>query len=257
MARSRRSCRSRSTATSVGRGGPLLPVRGQRLDHPPGHSTARARPAADRGVQPSRPRRLQAQPVEARQDRRVAQGTAGAVRARPTRRRHSSSSMRPCCAGPSVERRPCAARSTISSRCRDVPGSRSRSCLSPSARIRRMQGPFVHLEFPAENDPDVIFVENTLGDTLFRDDPDITAEYREQFWDSKILPHLRSSSSRSRKLRRRSAAPQSPSSDLQCCICEMVASYRRSRSWPGSHNSCMTGLLPTITGSWQVSARQP
>ena len=38
-----------------------------------------------------------------------------------------------------------------------------------------MAGPFVHLEFPAENDPDVIFVENTLGDTLFRDDEDITA----------------------------------------------------------------------------------
>ena len=45
-----------------------------------------------------------------------------------------------------------------------------------------MAGPFVHLEFPADNDPDVIFVENTLGDTLFRDDPDITARYREQFW---------------------------------------------------------------------------
>lgn len=45
-----------------------------------------------------------------------------------------------------------------------------------------MAGPFVHLEFPADNDPDVIFVENALGDTLFRDDPDITAHYREQFW---------------------------------------------------------------------------
>jgi transcriptional regulator with XRE-family HTH domain len=45
-----------------------------------------------------------------------------------------------------------------------------------------MQGPFVHLEFPAENDPDVIFVENALGDTLFRDDEDLTAKYREQFW---------------------------------------------------------------------------
>jgi transcriptional regulator with XRE-family HTH domain len=45
-----------------------------------------------------------------------------------------------------------------------------------------MQGPFVHLEFPAENDPDVIFVENTLGDTIFRDDEEITAQYREQFW---------------------------------------------------------------------------
>jgi transcriptional regulator with XRE-family HTH domain len=43
-------------------------------------------------------------------------------------------------------------------------------------------GGFVHLEFPADNDPDVIFIENTLGDTLFRDDPEITASYREKFW---------------------------------------------------------------------------
>ncbi len=50
-----------------------------------------------------------------------------------------------------------------------------------------MAGPFVHLEFPADNDPDVIFVENTLGDTLFRDDPDITARYREQFWQLEDL----------------------------------------------------------------------
>lgn len=45
-----------------------------------------------------------------------------------------------------------------------------------------LAGPFVHLEFPADNDPDVIFVENALGDTLFRDDEEITAQYREQFW---------------------------------------------------------------------------
>jgi len=45
-----------------------------------------------------------------------------------------------------------------------------------------MAGPFVHLEFPADNDADVIFVENALGDTLFRDDEDVTADYREQFW---------------------------------------------------------------------------
>ncbi len=50
-----------------------------------------------------------------------------------------------------------------------------------------MQGPFVHLEFPAENDPDVIFVENTLGDTLFRDDEEVTVRYREQFWALEIL----------------------------------------------------------------------
>ena len=45
-----------------------------------------------------------------------------------------------------------------------------------------MAGSFVHLEFPAENDADVIFVENALGDTLLRDDEEITAQYREQFW---------------------------------------------------------------------------
>jgi transcriptional regulator with XRE-family HTH domain len=50
-----------------------------------------------------------------------------------------------------------------------------------------MAGPFVHLEFPEENDPDVIFVENALGDTLFRDDPEITASYREQFWQLEDL----------------------------------------------------------------------
>ena len=44
-----------------------------------------------------------------------------------------------------------------------------------------MKGPFVHLEFPEENDPDVIFIENTLGDTLLRDDEEITAQYLEQF----------------------------------------------------------------------------
>jgi len=45
-----------------------------------------------------------------------------------------------------------------------------------------LAGPFILLEFPAANDPDVIFVENALGDTLYRDDPEITARYREQFW---------------------------------------------------------------------------
>jgi transcriptional regulator with XRE-family HTH domain len=52
----------------------------------------------------------------------------------------------------------------------------------PAGAHSAMAGPFVHLEFPADNDPDVIFIENTLGDTLFRDDLDLTAKYREQFW---------------------------------------------------------------------------
>jgi transcriptional regulator with XRE-family HTH domain len=50
-----------------------------------------------------------------------------------------------------------------------------------------MVGPFVHLEFPADDDPDVIFVENTLGDTLNRDDENITADYLEQFWNLEEL----------------------------------------------------------------------
>lgn len=45
-----------------------------------------------------------------------------------------------------------------------------------------LAGPFILLEFPAENDPDVIFIETTLGDTLYRDHPQITARYRQQFW---------------------------------------------------------------------------
>jgi transcriptional regulator with XRE-family HTH domain len=56
-----------------------------------------------------------------------------------------------------------------------------------------MKGPFVHLEFPEENDPDVIFVENTLGDTLFRDDEEITAQYLEQFWALESIATLRDS----------------------------------------------------------------
>ena len=44
-----------------------------------------------------------------------------------------------------------------------------------------LAGPFIHLEFPQENDPDIIFIENTLGDWLYRDDPEITARYEEQF----------------------------------------------------------------------------
>ena len=45
-----------------------------------------------------------------------------------------------------------------------------------------LNGPFVHLEFPAQDDPDVIFVENPLGDMLSRDNPDLTATFRERFW---------------------------------------------------------------------------
>jgi hypothetical protein len=46
-----------------------------------------------------------------------------------------------------------------------------------------LAGPFIHLEFPNENDSDVIFIENTLGDTLSRDnDIETISTYRVQFW---------------------------------------------------------------------------
>lgn len=44
-----------------------------------------------------------------------------------------------------------------------------------------LPGPFVHLEFPSEKDPDVIYVENALGDALFHYDLDLTASYLERF----------------------------------------------------------------------------
>jgi transcriptional regulator with XRE-family HTH domain len=44
-----------------------------------------------------------------------------------------------------------------------------------------LRGPFVHLEFPGIDDPDVLYLESTLGDTIFRDDPEITGEYLADF----------------------------------------------------------------------------
>ena len=46
-----------------------------------------------------------------------------------------------------------------------------------------MRGGFVHLEFPGGDDPDVLFVENSLGVNVFRDDPDITGQYLADFLD--------------------------------------------------------------------------
>jgi hypothetical protein len=63
-----------------------------------------------------------------------------------------------------------------------------------------LAGAFVHLEFPAISDPNVIFIENTLGDTLLRDASDLIAAYREQFWQ---IGRPREQPGRTRALRER------------------------------------------------------
>jgi len=46
---------------------------------------------------------------------------------------------------------------------------------------KAMRGPFVYLEFPEADDPDVLYLENASGDSVFRDDPDVTGDYLEDF----------------------------------------------------------------------------
>lgn len=43
-----------------------------------------------------------------------------------------------------------------------------------------LRGSFVLLSFPDRNDPDVLFLENRRGDTLFRDEPEVVGAYRAQ-----------------------------------------------------------------------------
>jgi len=52
-----------------------------------------------------------------------------------------------------------------------------------------LQGPFVYLEFD-EDDADVLYLENPLGDAVFREDPEITSKYLETFFklEGKALP---------------------------------------------------------------------
>jgi transcriptional regulator with XRE-family HTH domain len=45
-----------------------------------------------------------------------------------------------------------------------------------------MRGPFTYLEFAEPDDPDVLYMENPLGDSVFRDDPEITGQYLEDFF---------------------------------------------------------------------------
>jgi transcriptional regulator with XRE-family HTH domain len=46
-----------------------------------------------------------------------------------------------------------------------------------------MRGPFVYLEFPDPDDDDVLYLEDTLGDQVFRDEPEVTGDYLRAFWD--------------------------------------------------------------------------
>jgi transcriptional regulator with XRE-family HTH domain len=51
-----------------------------------------------------------------------------------------------------------------------------------------LDGPFVVLEFAQASDPDIVFIESTLGDTLSRDDDvEIISGYRERFWRAEDL----------------------------------------------------------------------
>lgn len=47
---------------------------------------------------------------------------------------------------------------------------------------RALRGPFVYLEFPAADDPDVLYLENATGDSVFRDDVEVTVPYLEDFF---------------------------------------------------------------------------
>jgi transcriptional regulator with XRE-family HTH domain len=56
-----------------------------------------------------------------------------------------------------------------------------------------LAGSFVCLEFSAEDDPDLLYFENPLGDALFRDDAQLTATYRERFWELEDMATARES----------------------------------------------------------------
>ena len=45
-----------------------------------------------------------------------------------------------------------------------------------------MRGPFIYLEFPGADDPDVLYLEGQTGDYVFRDEEDVTGPYLETFF---------------------------------------------------------------------------
>jgi transcriptional regulator with XRE-family HTH domain len=46
-----------------------------------------------------------------------------------------------------------------------------------------LRGPFTILEFPDPNDDDLLYLENTGGEVTTREDPKLTADYLQAFWD--------------------------------------------------------------------------
>jgi transcriptional regulator with XRE-family HTH domain len=44
-----------------------------------------------------------------------------------------------------------------------------------------MRGPFTYLEFPGEDDDDVLYLENARGDSVFKDDLEVTGPYLDAF----------------------------------------------------------------------------
>jgi hypothetical protein len=43
------------------------------------------------------------------------------------------------------------------------------------------RGPFVYLEFSGVDEPDVLYLEGRLGDSVFRDDDEFTGQYLDDF----------------------------------------------------------------------------
>jgi transcriptional regulator with XRE-family HTH domain len=66
-----------------------------------------------------------------------------------------------------------------------------------SGAHRALRGPFVYLEFPAAADPDVLYLESPTGDSVFRDDPEVTGKYLEDFY---ILEQQASAADRLREV---------------------------------------------------------
>jgi transcriptional regulator with XRE-family HTH domain len=50
-----------------------------------------------------------------------------------------------------------------------------------------MSGGFNLLEFANDDDPDVLFFESPLEDILYRDEPEVTAQFRLRFWELEDL----------------------------------------------------------------------
>jgi transcriptional regulator with XRE-family HTH domain len=50
-----------------------------------------------------------------------------------------------------------------------------------------LRGPYVHMEFPEVSDPDVVFLEHSRATSTFSDDPVLTADYQDRFFQLEDL----------------------------------------------------------------------